>query len=169
MSFFLPAPRLLATLTVALGLAAGSAAVRAQQPVPGAPDWLLFDHLPGVEGRACMVRTNGPETDTMLTFNNVGVPLLIAGWADRYNEGGEAEVGLSIDGAAPVRLRASIALNLVITSVEDPALARRLRAARSLDWTFPFGRFRANVTGLGTALEALRACRDGTPVETGTR
>jgi hypothetical protein len=105
----------------------------------------------------------------MLTFNNVGVPLLIAGWADRYNEGGEAEVGLSIDGAAPVRLRASIALNLVITSVEDPALARRLRAARTLDWTFPFGRFRANVTGLGTALEALRACRDGTPVETGTR
>jgi hypothetical protein len=133
----------------------------AQQPVEGAPSWLLFDHLPGVEGRACMVRTNGPEADTMLVFNNVGVPLLIAGWADQYHEGGEAEVSLSVDGAAPVRMRGSVALNLVITSVADATLLQRLRAARTLDWTFPFGRFRADVAGFGVALDALRACRDG--------
>src|SRR5689334_17622674 len=108
------------TLRIALALVlAAPASLSAQQPVPGAPAWLLFDHLPGVEGRACMVRTNGPETDTMLAINNVGVPLLIAGWADAYHEGGEADVSLSVDGAAPVHMRGSIALNLVITSVED--------------------------------------------------
>lgn len=153
----------------ALGLALAPTASPAQQPVPGATRWLLFDHLPGVEGRACMVRTNGPEADTMLAFNNVGVPLLIAGWADLYHDGGEVEAGLSVDGAAPARLRASVALNLVITSVEDAALLQRLRGARTLDWTFPFGRYRANVEGFGIALDALRACRDATPPVTGTR
>ena len=156
-------------IVLAIALAAAPAALPAQQPVPGAPGWLLFDHLPGVEGRSCMARTNGPEADTMLIFNNVGVPLLIAGWADRYNEGGEAEVRLSVDGAPPVSLQGGIALNLVLVSVEDAALLQRLREARTLDWTFPFGRFRANVAGLGTALDAVRACRDAAPAPTGTR
>jgi len=156
-------------LAAALGLAFAPAALAAQQPVPGAAHWLLFDHLPGVEGRSCMVRTNGPEVDTMVTFNNDGVPLLIAGWADRYNEGGEAEIGLSIDGAAPVRLQGGFTLNLVLVLVDDAPLLQRLRAARTLDWTFPFGRFRANVEGLDTALEAVRACRDAAPAAAGTR
>src|SRR5205085_10348350 len=87
-----------AASAMALLLATAPCALRAQEPVPGAPAWLLFDHLPGVEERSCMVRTNGPETDTMLTFNNDGVPLLFAGWADLYHDAAEAEVGLSVAG-----------------------------------------------------------------------
>lgn len=157
------------TALVAAVLAVAPTALPAQQPVPGAANWLLFDQLPGVEGRACMVRTSGPEADTMLTLNNIGVPLLIAGWADQHHEGGEVQASLSVDGTAPVQLQASVALNLVIMSVEDGALLQRLRTARTIDWTFPFGRFRANVAGFGTALDALRACKDGVPAATGTR
>lgn len=157
----LPTPLLHAFASLAaLGFAAGPAA--AQQPVAGAPGWLLFDHLQGVEGRSCMARTNGPEADTMLIFNNDNVPVLIAGRPD-WDHGGEAEVTLSIDGEAPVTLHGGMALNLVLTLVAEAPLLQRLRVAHTLDWTFPFGRFRANVAGLGIALDAVRACRDGAP------
>jgi hypothetical protein len=78
------------------------------------------------------------------------------GW---NHEGAEADVTLSVDGAAPVTLRGGIVLGLVLTKIEDPNLLQRLRVAHTLDWTFPFGRFRAAVTGLGTALDAVNVCR----------
>lgn len=150
-------PRQFPTLVLALGLVAIAPAA-AQAPIAGAENWLLFERLPGVEGRACMARTNGPEADTMLLLNNDREPILVAGRADWSGLAGTAEIGLSIDGAPAATLEASLAHNLVLVPAAAPDLLQRLRRARTLDWTLPFGRFRAGVTGLGAALDAIAAC-----------
>lgn len=142
----------------ALGLYPG--ALLAQQPVPDAPAWQLFDRMEGVEGRNCSARSSGPEANTRLLLNEAGVPVLIAARPDWRNESRETEIRLSIDGAEPVRAQGFILVNLVLVKIDDASLLRRLRGARTIDWRFPFGSFRANVEGLGKALDAVRLCRD---------
>lgn len=153
-------PRLIA-LTTAFGFAAAPA--QAQQPVPNAPAWQLSEQMEGVPGRSCTARSSGPDANTRLLLNEADIPVLIAARPDWRNDSREAEVGLAIDGAGAVRVQGYILMNLVLVKLDDPALLRRLRGARMIEWTFPFGRFRANVEGLGTAIDALRACRDATP------
>ena len=145
-------------VAIALFWPAGAMPLAAQSPIPGARDWLLVDRLPGNPGHACTARAEGPEADTMLLLNRRNVPILAAGRADWRDLGGPAEISLSIDGEAPRRLSAYMVANLVLTELADAALVERLRAARTLDWTLPFGRFRANVSGLGTALDRIGAC-----------
>ncbi|HYD11980.1 MAG TPA: hypothetical protein VEC11_03955 [Allosphingosinicella sp.] len=154
-------PTMLA-LTAACGAAAAPAAPQAQ-PMPGAPDWQLSDRLEGVVGRTCMARSSGPDANMRLLLNESGVPVLIAARPDWRNESREAEVGLSIDGAAPARLQGFILANLVLVKIEDGALLQRLRGASAIEWTFPFGRFRVNIAGFGAALDALRACGASAP------
>lgn len=36
---------------------------------------------------------------------------------------------------------------------------RKMRDAKTLDWNLPYGHFRAEVAGLGAALDAVIACR----------
>jgi hypothetical protein len=153
----------LAAIAFAFGIAAAPTA--AQTPIPGAGGWLLVDTLPGSAPHACTARVAGPEADVMLLLNAEQVPVLIAGRPDWHDLGGSAEIVLSIDGEPPTRLNAHMVANLVLVLLSDAPLLRRLRSARTLDWTLPFGRFRANVSGLGTALDAISACAaaSGTP------
>jgi hypothetical protein len=150
-------------IALAFGLTAAQAA--AQSPIAGAGDWLLVDTLPGAAPHACTARVAGPEADVMLLLNTEQVPVLIAGRPDWHDLGGSAEIVLSIDGEPPRRLGSYTVANLVLVLLSDAPLLRRLRSARTLDWTLPFGRFRANVSGLGTALDAIAACvaARGTP------
>ncbi|HEX5183693.1 MAG TPA: hypothetical protein VFW19_11155 [Allosphingosinicella sp.] len=127
-------------------------------PIPGAGGWGLVERLPGVPQPVCHARINGPEADTMLLLNRDRQPILAAGRADWHELLGEADVTLSIDGDPPIRLKMEMFNNLVMKLVDDKALLDRLRRARTLDWTFPFGRYRADVAGIGTALDALAAC-----------
>jgi hypothetical protein len=146
-------------LAAIIAAAPFSAGAQIPVPIPGAGAWNLLKTLPGAPGRACTARINGPEIDTMLVFNNAGIPLLMAGRADWANLGGDVDVTLSIDGAPAEHLSASMLHNLIITMVSDPKRVARLRQARTLDWQLPFGRYRGNVTGLGVALDAMTACR----------
>lgn len=57
-----------------------------------------------------------------------------------------------------MRLHVYMVLNLVMGVVADVPLRQRLRTAHTLDWALPFGRFHAEVTGLGVALDAVAAC-----------
>jgi hypothetical protein len=130
----------------------------APKPIPNAGGWMLVDRLPGAPG-ACSARLNGREVDTMvLSPAPDGTFVLMAGRADWATWGGDAEIGLAVDGAAPERLKASSLQNLIFVKIADPARARRLRDAKSLDWTLPKGHFHAEVKGLGTALDAVIAC-----------
>ena len=132
---------------------------KAEQPIPGAGTWVLQQRLPGIPGRVCTVRAAGPEANTTIVLNDDRRPVLIVARPDWSGLSGQADVSLAIDGAAPVTVSASMVHNLVLVLVSDDQLLQRLRGAETLDWTFPFGRYRAGVTGLGAALDTLTACR----------
>jgi hypothetical protein len=118
----------------------------------------VTDRLPGVEATACSARIAGEQADTILLVNNDGVPVLVAGHPDWHDLQGEANVSLSIDRGAAAPRKAYMVVNLVMMLVDDSALLGRLREAKTLDWTLPFGRFHADVAGLGAALDRLAAC-----------
>src|SRR5438105_5227118 len=69
-----------------------TAPAAAQTPIAGAEGWLLADQLPGVEQRTCTARITGPEANTTLIINNVGLPVLILGRADWNHAGGEIRI-----------------------------------------------------------------------------
>jgi hypothetical protein len=137
---------------------AAAPALAEERPIPGAGGWSFVDRLPGMDGPVCHARIDGSQVDTMLIVNNDGLPVLIAGRRDWSGMSGEADAALAVDGGAPARLHVFMVNNLVVALIEDDALRQRLRAARTLDWTLPFGRFHAEVTGLGLALDAVAAC-----------
>jgi len=150
--------------SLTLGLVALSGTALAQtpegqdnQPIAGAGSWMLQRRLPGMPGLVCTIRTEGPEANTTILLNNDRRPVLIIGRGDWSGHMGEARATLSIDGGRPIRLEAAMLQSIVLVLIE-PALLDRLRAAQTLDWTLPFGRFRANVAGLGTAFDALSGC-----------
>jgi len=127
-------------------------------PIPGAGNWLLMANLPGVPN-ACSARLNGAEVDTILILNKDDKLVLGAGRPDWNGAASAVEVQLAVDGAEPVALKANRISTLVLTLITDPVLAERLRRARHLDWTMPFGRFGAAVEGLGAAVDAMSACK----------
>ena len=130
----------------------------APKPIAGAGKWTLIDGLPGAAG-ACSGRLEGREVDTMLMPGQDGVFVLIAGRADWASWGREGEAELAIDGGPPERLKAQSLSNLVLVRIDEPFRGQRLRKAAALDWALPNGRFHAEVSGLGTALDAVSACQ----------
>ena len=156
--------RPLGLLLLLSALAAGPADAQPRQPLEGAGEWQLSDRLPGVDERTCTARITGPDANITLVLNYVGAPVLMVGRSDWDNAGAEIAVGVAIDGAAPVALRGSAVATLVLVLVDDADVLARLRSARMLEWSFPFGRFRTNVTGLGAALDAIRSCQGAAPV-----
>jgi len=146
---------------VALAALAGSpGAAEPPRPIPDAGTWMFVSELPGITEPVCTARTEGPEANTILLLNNTRVPILMTARPDWSGLEGQAEIGLSIDGAPPTRVTASMAMNLVIVSLSDETLLGRLRAARTIEWALPFGDFRANVEGLGIALDAVISCTE---------
>lgn len=78
----------------------------APKPIADAGGWLLIDRIPDSPGK-CSARLNGEEIDTMvLAPAPDGTFMLMAGRTDWATSGGEAEIGLAVDGAAPERLKA---------------------------------------------------------------
>jgi hypothetical protein len=127
----------------------------APQPIPGA-DWQLID--PMAETHDCSVRRNGDSIDTSLALNKTGDVLLVAGRADWAMPGAVVQATLQIGDAAPVAMKGGVFTSVVIVKLDNAQVAA-LTAAKSLKWTFDWGRFDADVTGIGQALDALRACQ----------
>jgi hypothetical protein len=139
-------------------------AQRPNQPpvaIAGAGSWTLLVTMAGVPGRACSARNPGAEIDTILTLNNDGDLILIGGHRDWATWGGDAPLQLSIDGETPIKMQAQTINNLILTLVKDPGVIARLRRAKTLDWTIPTGHVRGEVTGLGLAIDAMKACKAG--------
>ncbi|MGH7023509.1 MAG: hypothetical protein ACREEB_07960 [Caulobacteraceae bacterium] len=132
-----------------------------QPPVPirGAGTWKLMTTLPATPGRVCSARVAGEKIDTMMLLNNDGNLVLIGGHSDWATWGGDVPLKLAIDDGPPIDLTASTVMNLIVVLIRDPALRQRLRSAKTLDWNIPTGHVRGDVSGLGVALDAVKACK----------
>jgi hypothetical protein len=125
------------------------------QPIAHAGQWRLMG--PG-DPAPCSARLLGTEIDTMLLINKDGDLVLVGGRGDWALAASEQTVTLQIDNGPPADVKAEFVTNLVLALVADTALLKQLRHAHQLGWTLPMGHFAAHVTGLGTALDAARAC-----------
>jgi hypothetical protein len=147
-----------------IGAAWAAAAVaqpgEGQTSIPGAGAWMIASPGQAIE---CTARVNGPHIDTMLTANNDGKMVLVAGRADWNNPGATAPASLQIDAKKPHKVSGNYVANLYLVLVADDGLLKELQGARQLTWTFKIGKFQADVTGLGAAFEAVRACKASLP------
>lgn len=152
--------RLLATVSTAAGLLCATSIAQAQQPAPArhVGKWLLNER-----GQACAARLVGDQADTLLMLNKAGALVLAAGHGDWTGLKGQAPISLSIDGAIPEALNATMMNEIVLTLVTDPDMVERLRRAHSLSWDLPSGHYTAKVSDLGKALDAISACRGSQP------
>ena len=125
-------------------------------PIAGA--WRLIRHLPIVEGPVCVARAGGEDANMDIMLNRDGEPILVAARPD-WNLRGALAVGLAIDDDPVRKLEGQSVANLVLVRLSDTALVERLRRARTLAWSLPFGRFRTSVAEFGAALDAIRACQ----------
>jgi hypothetical protein len=126
----------------------------AEQPIPNAGGW----QLTSVPQSGCFARVQGAQVDTLLASNRDGKMVVGAGRPEWKLASGVEPVTLQIDDGAPHRLQGSPIGNIVIVLVTDDGMANDLRKASRLGWTLSTGRFTADVTGLGVAFDAIRAC-----------
>jgi hypothetical protein len=110
----------------------------------------------------CFARLQGDQVDSLLAVNREGKMVIGAGRPEWKLPSGEEPVTLRIDGAAPVQLMGSPVGNIVIVLITDDGMTRALRTAQHLSWTLSTGPAVANVTGLGVAFDAIRACPPAT-------
>ena len=149
----------IAALAAGLALLGTPALVLAQQPPPEQPipndgGW----RLSRVAGSGCFARLPGPQIDTLLAANKDGKMVVGAGRGDWNLPNTPEDVTLQIDGGAVYPIKASPVGNVVFGVVPDQAMESLLRKAQQLTWTMPAGRFTANVAGLGTAYDVIKAC-----------
>lgn len=143
-------------ISVAAALGGVMAAIAA--PVSGQPagGWTLG--LPtDAPGKTCGAAKLGAEVNTRLLRNRGGRMVLIAARGD-WDHSEPVTAGLSIDGAEAVEVEALTVGPLVLVLMADAALEARVKAARTLDWTLPWGAFHAEVEGLGAAYDAIEVC-----------
>jgi hypothetical protein len=149
----------IAALIASLALLAAPALAIAQQPGPEQPipndgGWRLSH----VAGSGCFARLPGAQVDTLLAVNKDGKMVVGAGRPDWRLPNGQEDVTLQIDGGGVYPIKASPVGNVVFGVVPDQAMESLLRKAQQLTWTMPAGRFTANVAGLGTAYDVIKAC-----------
>ena len=149
----------IAALLAGLVLLAAPTLAVAQQPGPEKPipndgGWRLSH----VAGSGCFARLQGPQVDTLLAVNRDGKMVVGAGRSDWKLPNGQEDLLLQIDGGSPYPIKASPIVNVVFGVVPDAAMESALRKARKLSWTMPAGRFTADVNGLGTAFDTIKAC-----------
>jgi hypothetical protein len=108
-------------------------------------------------GKSCAMGKLGPEVNTRLLRNKTGQMILIAARGD-WNNSDPIAPKLSIDGAPAKRVLAQTVGPLVLVLVDQPELEAKLRPAKTLQWTMPWGVFNAQVEGLGAAYDQLADC-----------
>jgi hypothetical protein len=143
-------------LLVAVANAAIATGVTAE-PVATTGQWTLTAKLPG--GDACVARLVGSEVDTMLMLSESKELLLVAGNPEWQATSNSLKVELGIDNLLINDLTGIPFNNLVFVVVKEDAVLKRLKVARNLYWSFPFGKFHATVDGIGPAITWLHKCK----------
>lgn len=120
-----------------------------------AGQWAYMGAAPGETG--CAARLVGKDVDTMLMLGKDGQLVLVAGKSG-WQEFGRKKVELRIDHWQVDHLTATAFRNLILVRVGNRILLQELEAATDLYWNFPWGRYHAEVFGLGSAVKWLHNC-----------
>ena len=107
---------------------------------------------------SCLAKIAGPQVDTLLMASKDGRLILVAAWPGRELPTGAQQGSLAIDDAPPEPVEVQALAMMALYPVKDDTMEARLAKASVLQWHFAWGDFRADVTGLGLAAEALRTC-----------
>ncbi|WP_442678776.1 hypothetical protein ACSBM8_14860 [Sphingomonas sp. ASY06-1R] len=118
----------------------------------------MVQELPFGSPPACAARLEGAEINTTLVLNKDGKIILFGGHPDWSMGTGDAQYNLVIDQDPPRVMQASLLNNIFLSPFFDDRLAARLARARTLQWETSQARIRADVTGIGVALDAVRKC-----------
>jgi hypothetical protein len=129
---------------------------------PGAPEaapsqWALRSIVPG--GPLCRAEKFGGPVDTHIARNNLGKLVLVVGRPDWDHGESSLPVTISVDGGPAVSLDGTALGPVVIVLIEGDALTAQLKTAHDVTWNLPWGRFTAEVDGLGKALDSIVICR----------
>ncbi len=145
---------------LALLIAAGPslAAVPPLTPIVGAGKWMMVQDLPFIARPPCVARLEGSDINTSLMLNKDGKLILVGGHEDWSMGTGEVHFQLRIDDDPPRVMQASLLNNIMLAPIFDEQLAARLARAKTLSWEASQARIRTDVTGIGIALDAVRAC-----------
>ena len=131
---------------------------------PSGDQWTHLENVTGSGG--CAARLAGDEIDTMLILNRNDQLILVAGRADWHGSESK-EIRLRIDSFELEHLQVSAFNDLLLLPISDDAIIKRLKVAKDLYWTLPSGKYHAEITGLGDALEWVHRCEQRKYLGTG--
>ena len=93
----------------------------------------------------------------MLMLSDAGQVVLAVSRSD-WHVSGPQKVRLGIDRFESANLQANGFSNLVLLLIADNDMQQRLKTAKDLHWSLPFGKYHAAVSGIGDALTWVRQC-----------
>lgn len=117
-----------------------------------------MDEIPAPGVRPCRALWEGRTVNTRLLRARDGTMVLIASWPTWDRTGHPISGTLAVDGGEPVVISGASIGPLFLMRVDDDALYQRLREARLLQWSLPWGEFSTEISGLGAAFDAIDVC-----------
>jgi hypothetical protein len=156
-----PLKRIAACLVlVALPAAALAQAVTATAPIAAAPRWKLVQAADGcwAETGSGLVFAEGDTVHAKLLINKEGGLILIASHPGWQRTESRIDFTVRPDSGEPIPISGSAAVVMAMGPIKRDDDAARLRNAQMLVWNLPWGNYRAQVQGLGKALDAIAAC-----------
>lgn len=113
---------------------------------------------PNAGAPGCSAHKPGSDLDTTLRFNGEQKLVLSFARPDWSWKVMHRLVRLKIDDGKPVAVGIEVAFNLILLKVSNPDMVDALRGAHQLHWGLPWGKYTADVDGLGRALDWVQQC-----------
>jgi hypothetical protein len=144
----------------ALSAPAFAQAVTNTTPIPGVPRWKLVQASDGcwAETGAGTVFEPGDNVHAKLLINKEGGLILIASHPSWARTETRIDFTVQPDAGEPIAISGTAAIVMAMGPIKRDEDAVRLRNAGVLIWNLPWGHYRAQVQGLGKALDAIAAC-----------
>jgi hypothetical protein len=145
---------------VALSASAFGQAAVATAPIAAAPRWKLVTAADGcwAETGSGLVFAEGDTVHAKLLINKEGGLILVASHPGWQRTESRIDYTVRPDSGEVIPIAGSAAVVMAMGPIKRDDDALRLRNASVLIWNLPWGNYRAQVGGLGKALDAIAAC-----------
>ncbi|MBV9932558.1 MAG: hypothetical protein JO013_16655 [Alphaproteobacteria bacterium] len=111
-----------------------------------------------IDHPVCVARIAEDGANIDLMLNNAREPTLFLSRPDWDRDEGRIGIGMAVDREPSRKLEGDAVADVVVVTLSDDALVKRLRRARLVLWSLPSGRFRTGIAKFGAALDAVKRC-----------